>query len=154
MNRIFFKNVRADGSSATVPPPLGVKYEIGGHYHFPEWAPAWCCLPAEWQTLGRAYRESNNGGSRLLICYGQVSVRAVPMLMDTNPVRISHCLMPTSVDFDVIGEVFAPESMRRCDVPYPWFPLPGNVLHVLEEYHATITQPDLRPLASAGSDPA
>ncbi len=117
---MFFKTVRSDGTSVYAHGKLARKYEVGKRYRFPEQCPAHVFTFPGTTKLDSDMiyncRAEEQGGNRVLICYGELEERCVPCFdiysswwnfsMEDVPMERRHC----STDFVVIGEIALPES--------------------------------------------
>lgn len=131
MNELFYKSVRKDGSSIWAYPGRGGEvYEIGKRYCFPKDRPAYGFRPAAWspyyttRPVEGLYavwetRPEPIPAHRVLICLGEFSQSRVRLAywdelwmgVDKAPASFETVAW-TSCCFQVVGEIFVPESWR------------------------------------------
>lgn len=133
--KIFFKTVKSDGASVWAPEPLGRKYEIGKNYKFSEKLPAHV-FDGEDRSLVDNYRfrVEKLGGNRVLICWGNIATEFITIFdiyekrwfeEDIECIKYKY-ISRISTNFEVIGEIFVPQSWRNKESPrnnIKWIPL-------------------------------
>jgi hypothetical protein len=126
MKQIFFKTVRKDGSSVWAIGKFKTHYEVGKTYKFPASHPAHvflvdenshCLYPQHTGTPAAIFdgdvvyksRAERSGGSRVLICYGEVKAKYVPTYEIDGNWNLNHkpgmAHRYVSSNFTVIGEI-------------------------------------------------
>lgn len=143
MKQIFFKSVRKDGSSLYAIGKYKKKYKLGQTYTFDEKTPAHVfvvCkdikhgvytrlytfdkqgnydlnnIPFHKQQLIYSYRAESSVAEKVLVCYGELSLRAVRICdvdenWDFNDLATcSSCNQFTSTNFTVIGVIVPTET--------------------------------------------
>jgi hypothetical protein len=123
MKQMFFKTVTEKYTSLYARGSLARTYKVGKRYRFSQSRPAHVFM-GEFNDDGSlnaedtySYRSEENGGNRVLICFGEVIKRFVPCFdirqeiwdYSDNATYISKAEKFTCADFVVIGELPLPE---------------------------------------------
>lgn len=147
MKNIFFKSVRKDGSSLYAIGKYKKKYKLGQTYIFDEKTPAHVfvvCkdiefdsyqriltfqdestydlhdIPLDNQQLIYNYRAESSVAEKVIICYGELKIRNVPICdIDENwdfehEYKCSYTDIFTSTSFTVIGQI-VPQRQHVAD---------------------------------------